>query len=189
MSSTKSSLSYLKSYAPVLSCPLPFFFYNSFFLSAAYFSFLIFLASFHFMKISKVTKGLPLFWLISSWRWASIFYSIGIYSISILPFPVSSFLSVYPGGRQCLYLQVSPLGQLHFHPYLPFSAASKKNLHTIFDLVPFIISNYFSPKILLTSSSESKLSSLPPMAFMISWVLWSTYKSIYSVLSKVRSWE
>lgn len=56
-SSIKRVGSYLKSQAPVLRIPFPFFFYNSFFFCSAYFYFLILLSSFHFIKTSKVTKG------------------------------------------------------------------------------------------------------------------------------------
>ena len=70
--------------------------------------------------LQLIKNLLPLFWLINSFLWASIISSIEISFASIFPFPVSSFLRMYPGGRQCLYLQVSPLGQFHFHPYLSF---------------------------------------------------------------------
>lgn len=38
----------------------------------------------------------------------------------------------YPGGRLCLYMHLSPpFGQVQNQPYLPFSTASTKNLHTL----------------------------------------------------------
>ena len=38
----------------------------------------------------------------------------------------------YPGGRLCLYMHLSPLlGHVQNHPYLPFSTASMKYLHTL----------------------------------------------------------
>ncbi len=70
--------------------------------------------------LQLIKNLLPLFWLINSFLCASIISSIETWFSSIFPFPFSSFLRMYPGGRQCLYLQVSPLGQFHFHPYLSF---------------------------------------------------------------------
>ena len=38
----------------------------------------------------------------------------------------------YPGGKLCLYLQASPpFGQVQNQPYLPFSTAAMKYLHTL----------------------------------------------------------
>ena len=84
---------------------------------------------------------LDLFRASNLFRSSSIFSSILI-SCSIYNLP-ASLLSLYPGGRQCLYLHLSPLlGQLQFQPYLSFSTASRKSLQTISDFAPLM--NYLS---------------------------------------------
>ena len=93
----------------------------------------------------------------------------------------------YPGGRLCLYMHLSPpLGQVQSQPYLPFSTASMKNLHTL-SVVVFGLPCLLNTTCRSFSSSQSSMPSFHLASSSASRVSW--YRFFFSPFrSTAGSW-
>ncbi|EDZ69307.1 hypothetical protein AWRI1631_152520 [Saccharomyces cerevisiae AWRI1631] len=88
----------------------------------------------------------------------------------------SLVFSTKPSGRECLYIHLSPpLGQIQNQPYLPFSTASMKYLHTL-SVVVFGLPCFDRITFLSFSSSQLSIVSFS-FSLLVSW-----YKSFFSIL-------